>query len=125
MEITNPNGFTRLRSIRSSRRMLEEVLHQHLAGTVSATSLTAVTGAVKVWTELFLAEQELMQLGLDMEREGHPLGEDGGYVPGALVPSPAMLTISDEGVALDDATGAPVKRTRKAQGFVLPSSFEE
>lgn len=103
--------------MRGARRGLEEAIHAHRMGVISAPSLTALTGAYKAWVELFLAEAELQRMGLDVEAMDHPLGIDGGHVSG-IVATPREITE----VVTDDGTN--VTSQRKVFGLVLPADFD-
>lgn len=80
----------RIKSMRAARRLLEKAIFAHAGGHISPAALSAATAALKAWSEIYLVELELTQLGLDAERE-HPLGIDGGLQPATPMVSPVKV----------------------------------
>jgi hypothetical protein len=72
-------------SLRAMRRLLERVTIEAYEGVRPMRDLVAMSAALKTAAELFVAEKQLVSLGLDKEEDMHPLGADGGLSPD-LVP---------------------------------------
>lgn len=72
-------------SLRAMRRMLERVTFEAYQGHRPMKDLVAMSAALKTAAELFVAEKQLVSLGLDKEEDNHPMGPDGG-LPADLQP---------------------------------------
>lgn len=74
------NGSYRnaFQSLRAMRRLLEKTLVEAYEGRRPTGHITHFAAGVKTAAELFMAEKQLVALGLDMEDVEHPLGRDGG-----------------------------------------------
>lgn len=65
-------------SLRAMRRLLERVTIEAYEGVRPMRDLVAMSAALKTAAELFVAEKQLVSLGLDKEEDMHPLGANGG-----------------------------------------------
>lgn len=65
-------------SLRAMRRLLERVTIEAYEGVRPMRDLVAMSAALKTAAELFVAEKQLVSLGLDKEEDMHPLGTNGG-----------------------------------------------
>lgn len=65
-------------SLRAMRRLLERVTIEAYEGVRPMRDLVAMSAALKTAAELFVAEKQLVSLGLDKEEDLHPLGDNGG-----------------------------------------------
>lgn len=76
---------TVFRSLRAYRRLLDKVTKEAYEGKRPMSDVAKASSAIKVASELFMAEAQLARAGLDREVLEHSEGLDGG-LPDDLLP---------------------------------------